>query len=139
MWPCFIAAFRRGRPDIFSSLFFSSVLRSSNLRLPREGSDRDPSLCSLLAPANVSFSADCQFFPRLFFYRRFFLKPFFFTTVFFLFSISFLGPLLRSRSLSLSQTPTVFPEFIRVRLFFLATFSPAQNCLLDRHKTTHRN
>ena len=121
MWPCFIAAFRRGRPDIFSSLFFSSVLRSSNLRLPREGSDRDPSLCSLLAPANVSFSADCQFFPRPFFLSPiFFFKPFF-SRQFFLFSISFLGPLLRSRSLSFSNTHS-FSRIYQSSTFFSGHF-----------------
>ena len=78
------------------------------------------------------FAGFWQFFFSIFFDRRFF-KPFIFSRqFFFLFSISFLGPLLRSRSLSLSQTPTVFPEFIRVRLFF-GFFCCMKVCLLDRH------
>ena len=61
-----------------------------------------------------------------FFFLDFFLSPifqavYFFTTVFFLFSISFLGPLLRSRSLSFSNTHS-FSRIYQSSTFFSGPF-----------------
>ena len=121
MWPCFIAAFRRGRPDIFFFTFFLAFFEVQICDYQERDRIGTP-LCALFWRQQMSlFQLIVNFSLDLFLSPIFFQAVFFHDSFFSIFDL-FLRP---SSALALSlflKHPQFFPNLSEFDFFFWPLF-----------------